>query len=268
MISTLKTTARGVWVEGAGRAGLVAKGVSFVLVGILALQVAVGAGGEPEDRQGALDAVAEKPFGWILILLLAIGFGGYALWRFAQAVFDREREGDDAVGVAKRIGDFAKGVLYAALAVVAISVIAGNEAGGSEEEDAVTSWVLGLPFGRAFVGICGGAIIAVGLWNGYRAVTGKFRDDLRTRRMSKNEDRWFTGIGVAGHLARAVVFALVGIFLVRAAYQYDPDEAIGLDGALAKLVGEPFGSLFLATVASGLLAYGLFCFVQARYRDV
>jgi hypothetical protein len=111
-------------------------------------------------------------------------------------------------------------------------------------------------------------VIGAGLSNAYRAVTRKFLEDLELRKMSKREERWFTALGVFGHLARAVVFVLVGAFLVRAAYQYDPQEAIGLDGALAKLAAEPVGPLLLGAVAFGLLAYGLFCFVQARYRDV
>lgn len=267
MVTGLKDAAQGVWVEGAGRAGLVAKGVSFLLVAVLAIQVAIGAGGQPADRQGALDAVADQPFGWVPLVILAAGFAGYALWRFAQAFFDRDREGDDAAGLGKRAGDLAKGVLYAGLAGVSISLVAGGDASGSEE-DTATSWVLDLPLGPWIVGAVGLGFIGAGAWNGYRAVSGQFRDDLKTRRMSKTEDRWFTGIGVFGHLARAVVFALIGIFFIRAAYQYDPDEAVGLDGALAKLAGEPVGPLVLGVVAFGLLAYGLFCFVQARYRDV
>jgi uncharacterized membrane protein YidH (DUF202 family) len=267
MLSTAREAAHSTWVEGAGRAGLVAKGVSFLLVAILAIQVAVGAGGEPADRQGALDAVADEPFGWLPLLLLAIGFAAYGIWRFAQALFDRDREGTDITGLGKRTSDFAKGVLYVGLAALSVSLIAGGDAGGSEEETA-TSRVLDLPLGRWIVGAVGLAIVGAGVWNGYRAVTGQFRDDLETRRMTKAEDRWYTAIGVFGHLARAVVFALVGIFLLRAAYQYDPEEAIGLDGALAKLAAEAFGPFLLGAVAFGLLAYGLFCFVQARYRKV
>jgi hypothetical protein len=267
VVSALREAAHSAWVEGFGRAGLIAKGVSFLLVAMLALQVAVGAGGEPADRQGALDAVADEPLGWLPLLLLAGGFAGYGLWRFAQALFDRDREGTTFTGLAKRAGDFAKGVLYVGLAALSVSLIAGGDAGGSEE-DTATSRVLDLPLGRWIAGAVSLVIVGAGAWNGYRAVTGKFRDDLKTRRMSKAEDRWYTAVGVFGHLARAVVFALVGIFLLRAAYQYDADEAIGLDGALAKLGSEAFGPLLLATVAFGLLAYGLFCFVQARYREV
>jgi Domain of Unknown Function (DUF1206) len=267
MLSEVRQAAHGAWVEGAGRFGLAAKGVSYVLVAILAIQVAVGAGGEPADRQGALDAVADEPFGWMLILAIAAGFACYALWRFAQGFADRDGEGDDPVGLAKRASDLAKGVLYAGFAVLAVMIVGGSDSGGSEE-DTATSWILDLPLGRFIVGAIGAAVVGAGIWNAYRAVTRKFLDDLKTRKMSKNEERWYTGAGVFGHLARAVVFTLIGIFLIRASYQYDPQEAVGLDGALATLAGERAGPLLLGVVAFGLLAYGLFCFVQARYRDV
>jgi hypothetical protein len=267
MVSTLKQAAHGTWVEGAGRLGLLAKGASFLLVAALAIQVAVGAGGEPSDRQGALDAVADEPFGWVPLLLLAVGFAGYALWRFAQAFVDRDREGSDVTGIAKRASDLGKGVLYAGFAVLSVMLVAGSDAGGSEE-DTATSWILDLPLGQWLVGAAGLAVLGAGVWNGYRAVTLQFLDDLKTRTMSKSEERWYTAVGIFGHLARAVVFALVGIFLIRAAYQYDPNETIGLDGALAKLAAESAGPLLLGAVAFGLLAYGLFCFVQARYREV
>lgn len=267
MLSEVRQAAHGAWVEGAGRLGLVAKGVSFVLVAILAIQVAVGAGGKPADRQGAIDAVADHPLGWFPMLLLAVGFGGYAVWRFAQAFLDRDREGSDPVGLAKRASDLAKGLLYTGLAILSVTLVAGSDSGGSEE-DTATSWILDLPLGRLLVGAAGLAVVGAGVWNAYRAVSRQFLDDLKTRKMSKDEERTYTVVGVFGHLSRAVVFVLVGIFFVRAAYQYDPQEAIGLDGALAKLAQERAGPFLLGAVAFGLLAYGAFCLVQARYRDV
>lgn len=267
MLSEVREVAHSAWVEGAGRLGLVAKGVSFILVAILAIAVAVGAGGKPADRQGALDAIADEPFGWVPIILLAAGFAAYAVWRFAQAFADRDREGDDPVGLTKRAGDLAKGLLYAGFAVLAVMIVAGSDSGGSEE-DTATSWILDLPLGPWIVGAIGLGVIGAGLWNAYRAVTLKFLEQLQLRKMSKREERWFSALGAFGHLARGVVFALVGAFLIRAAYQYDPQEAVGLDGALAKLAQERAGPFLLGAVAFGLLAYGLFCFVQARYRDV
>jgi Domain of Unknown Function (DUF1206) len=256
------------WVERSGRFGLVAKGFSYILVAVIALRVAAGGGGEPESREGALKTLADEPFGWALLVLVAIGFGGYAIWRFANAVFDREREGDDPKGLGKRLGDFGKGVLYTALAVITFGVVIGAGGGSSGQEEEATAALLDLPLGRWLVGAIGVAIVGAGAFNAYRALSGSFRKELREEQMSGAEQSWYTAFGVAGHLARAVVFGLVGIFVVRAAYQYDPDEAIGLDGALQKLAGETYGPYLLGAVALGLGAYGLFCLVQARYRDV
>ena len=257
------------WVERSGRFGLATKGFSYILVAVIAFKVAVGGGGETESREGALKTLADEPFGWVLLVLVALGFGSYAIWRFAVAIFDREAEGDDPKGIGKRVGGFGKGVLYAALAVITFSFVVGAGGGGSSgKEDEATAAALDLPLGRWLVGAVGAAIVGAGIFNAYRALSGSFRKELREEYMSGTEQRWYTAFGVAGHLARAVVFGLIGIFVVRAAWQYDPDEAIGLDGALNKLVGEAYGPLLLGAVALGLAAYGLFCLVQARYRDV
>lgn len=256
------------WVERSGRFGLATKGFSYILVAVIALRVAVGGGGQTESRQGALKTLADEPFGWLLLVLVALGFASYAMWRFAVAIFDRDAEGDDAKGIGKRLGDFGKGLLYSALAVITISVVVGAGGGGGGEEDEATAVVLDLPLGQWLVGAIGVAVVGAGLFNAYIALSGSFRKELREERMTGAEQSWYTAFGVAGHLARGVVFALIGVFLVRAAWQYDPDEAIGLDGALNKLAGEAYGPFLLGAAALGLAAYGLFCFVQARYRDV
>jgi hypothetical protein len=257
------------WVERSGRFGLATKGFSYILVAVIALKVAAGGGGETESREGALKTLADEPFGWALILLVALGFGSYAIWRFAVAIFDRDAEGDDPKGIGKRLGDFGKGVLYAALAVITFSIVVGAGGGGSSgNEDEATAAALDLPLGRWLVGAVGAAIVGAGIFNAYRALSGSFRKELREEYMSGAEQRWYTALGVAGHLARALVFGLIGVFVVRAAWEYDPDEAIGLDGALNKLAGEAYGPFLLGAVALGLAAYGLFCLVQARYRDV
>ena len=257
------------WVERGGRFGLATKGFSYILVAVIALKVAVGGGGQTESREGALKTLSDEPFGWLLLVLVALGFASYAMWRFAVAILDRDAEGDDTKGIGKRLGDFGKGVLYAALAVVTFSIVVGGSGGGgSGEEDEATAAALDLPLGRWIVGAIGVAIVGAGLFNAYRALSGSFRDELREERMSGAEQGWYTAFGVVGHLARGIVFGLIGIFVVRAAWQYDPEEAIGLDGALDKLAGEAYGAFLLGAVALGLAAYGLFCLVQARYRDV
>ena len=95
-----------------------------------------------------------------------------------------------------------------------------------------------------------------------------FKKKLKLRKMSELEEKVFTIIGMVGHIARGTVFGLIGFFLMKAAWEYDPEEAVGLDGALSKILQEDYGDTMLGIVSAGLIAYGLYCFVEARYREV
>lgn len=257
------------WVEGLGRFGLLAKGVSYAIVAVIALKVAFGSPEDLKDRQGALATLADEPFGGVMLGVLAAGFVAYALWRFAEAFFDRGGEGSDAKGLGKRAASFGKACLYVGLAVGVVSILVGSggSGGGSEEKEA-TARVLDWPYGKWIVIAAGICVCGAGAVNGYRAVTRKFEDDLEQHKMNEHEERWYSRIGVVGHLARGVVFGLIGAFLIKAAVEYDSKEAIGLDGALAKVVAQDYGTVLLAMTAAGLFCYGLFCMVQARYRRV
>jgi hypothetical protein len=264
-----RRAAQSPWVERLGRIGLVAKGVLYAVVAILAVQVALGGREESPDRRGALHAIAEQPFGKGLLVLLAIGLAGYALWRFAQAIFDRDLEGEGAKGLAKRAASLAKGVWYAGLAVLTASMLLdGGKSGGGGNEQQTTAGVFDWPGGRYLVAAAGLVFLAAAAFNGYRAVTCTFNEKLKTEQMGEAEETAATGVGILGHLARMVVFALVAAFLLKAAWEFDPKEARGLDGALLELSQAPYGGLLLGAVAVGLFAYALYCFVQARYRKI
>ena len=257
------------WVEGLGRAGLAAKGAIYFVIGLLAVQVARGGGGEKADTQGALSEIAQKPFGRLLLAVLALGLAGHALWRFAQAVLDRDDEGEGAKGLAKRAGALARGVWYAVLCGLTTTRVFGESGGGGgKSEDKATGGVLDLPAGRYLVFAAAAGFLGAALFNFYRAVTCKFEKKLETHKMGRTEKKAATTVGVLGHLARFVVWSLVAAFLAKAAWEYDPKEAVGLDAALHKIAGQPYGELLLLAVAGGLIAYSLYCFVQARYRDV
>ncbi|NUT56112.1 MAG: DUF1206 domain-containing protein [Thermoleophilia bacterium] len=254
-------------VERLGRAGLVAKGVLYAVVAILAVKVALGGREESPDRHGALHTIAEQPFGQVLLILLAGGLAGYALWRLAQAIFDRDLEGDGPKGLAKRGAALGKAVWYGALCALTISTLVGAESGGGNEQK-TTAGVFEWPGGRYLVYAVGLAFVGAAVFNGYRAATCKFEKKLKTGQMSDAEEAAATGVGVLGHLARMVVYGLIGLFLVRSAWEFDAKEARGLDGALMELAQAPYGELLLGAVAVGLFAYALYCFVEARYRRI
>jgi Domain of Unknown Function (DUF1206) len=262
------------WYAWLARGGLLAKGASFALVAVLAVGVVAGVGGKTTSRQGALMTLAQEGWGKIVLVLLGLGFAAYAAWRFVQAFAEREEGDDGEKGVAKkwgkRAGYVGRGIIYASLAFTTFKLLVG--AGGEQSQNAkaqqTTAGVLDWPGGRWIVGIAGLCIIGAGLWNAYRGITKKFEDKWRTGEMSETEQKWGGRAGLAGHLARAVVFTLIGIFIVKAALEYDPNEAIGLDGALQKLADAAYGPYLLGLTAAGLLCYALYCLVDARYRDV
>jgi len=255
------------WYAWLARVGLVAKGVSFGIVGALAIKLAVGDGGKATSREGALHALAGETFGAVVLTLLAVGFAAYAVWRFVEAW---AAPGDDAKKWAKRAGSVGRGLIYAALSYSAAKLVAGAGGTGSQNERAreTASTLLSWPAGTWLVALAGAVVIGVGLWNLYRGLSQKFEDRWRTGEMNARARRWGARIGTVGHVARAIVFGLIGAFVIKAALEYDPKEAIGLDGALQKLASATYGPYLLGLTAAGLIAYGFYCLVDARYRDV
>ena len=257
------------WLNALARIGLVAKGVSFALVGILAIKLAVASGGEATSRQGALQSLAQQSFGKFLLILLALGFAAYALWRFAQTFFDKNDVGKGVKGIAKRAGYFGSGTIYAILTYSTVKIISGAaEQSQNQKAQKTTATVLSWPAGKWIVGAAGLVLIGVGLWSGYRGLEKRFLKDWMTERMSSAAQSWGSRAGVVGLLGWMVVFALIGIFLIKAANDYNAREAIGLDGALQKLATHSYGSWLLGIGAAGLLAYAVFCLFEARYRKV
>ncbi len=263
---------RGTWGRRFARTGFIARGLIYGLVAALALLVAFGKRSKPEDQEGALQTVAQQPFGRFLLGVLAMGLAAFAFWCFARAILGEKLETNEDVNAFKRLGFAALGLLYGGLCVMSAAIVVGavdeSTSGGGKKETRATRIALEQPLGRYVVIAVGLGIVVGGLVLVYFALTRKFRKELKEGQMGKTERRWYTVLGVIGYLARGVVFALAGLFVARAAWQYDPQEAVGLDGALAKLAHADYGPLLLACTAAGLLAYALFCLVEARYREV
>jgi uncharacterized protein DUF1206 len=251
--------------EWGARAGLVARGVVYGIIGILAIKLALGDGGKATDQQGALRTIATHSFGKVLLVFLAIGLAGYALWRLVRAILGHGPEDSD--DVKDRLSGLESGIGYALLCATAVKILIG--AGShSSSTDQKTAGVLGWPAGRYIVGIAGLVVIGAAVEQAYKGLKRKFLEDSKTGEMGPRMRKVFTAMGVFGHLARAVVFALIGYFLIRAAIDYDADRAVGLDGALATLGQSSYGPLVLAVCAAGLIGFGIYSALDARYRRV
>ncbi len=249
--------------------GLTARGVLYCLIGLLALRIAVGGGGGQASQSGALRALARQPFGTVLVALVGVGLLGYAVWRVGQFFTEKGSEDSDTKNAVMRASYIVRGVIYAGLAFVAFSIAFGSGGGGGSSQQALTARVMkDVPGGVFLVGLVGLIIIGVGLYQAYKAFTDDFMEELQQHEMDPQVRTWVRRVGVAGHAARAVVYTLIGLFVMRAAIQFDPQEAKGLDGALQELSQRPYGPWLLGLVALGLFLFGVYTLVHARYVDV
>ncbi|GAB1331251.1 DUF1206 domain-containing protein [Streptomyces sennicomposti] len=264
----VRRAAKGSMTEGAARAGLAARGVIYLLVGVLALRVAFGDGDRQADRSGALAAIADKPFGAVLLWALGVGLAGMALWRLSEAVFGAA--GPDGRKAGKRLAAVARCVFYVSVAWSVLSFAAGSGGGRSSDEQSrdLTARAMAVPAGQWLVGAAGAGIAVAGVWMGVQAVRRHYRKKLKLGELSPRTRRLIDVTGVGGGAARGLVFATAGVFAVRAAIDYRPDQAKGLDDTLRSLADTPFGPWLLVLVAAGLVLFGLFSFALARWRRV
>jgi hypothetical protein len=247
--------------------GYTAKGVVYATIGVLAMREALGEGGATTGPVGAMRSMGPNPLDGVLLLVLAAGLVGYAMWKLVQGITDPDDKGSDAHGLLRRVGYVGSGLIHGGLAFTAAQSIFGAE---DTSEDAMALSVMAYqpPLGRILVGLVGLVVIGVGLYQLYAAYGAKFRDELRLNRMGNAKDRWVTLAGCVGTTARALAIGVAGAFVVLAAYQSDPTEVRGLGEALETIQRQPWGSYMLGAVAVGLLVYGAFMLLVARYRRI
>jgi hypothetical protein len=257
------------WIERFARYGYAAKGVVYVLIGSLTALGAFRVGGNgPTDSRGALTEIVRQPYGRVMLGVIAAGLAGYALWRITQALRDTEDKGTSWKGLAIRAGYACLGVVYAGLGFSAVRLVLGGGAGAGSDEvtRGWTAVALMFPLGQLLVGLAGLSVIGFGLWQCYKAFTARFCRKWKRHEMHEHAHGLAMRAGQVGLVARAVVFFIIGLFLIQAAWLARAEEARGLGGALRTLEQQPYGPYVLGAVALGLVAYGLYMFVEARYR--
>jgi hypothetical protein len=247
------------------RAGLTARGVIYILVGIVAVLVALGHSTREADQSGALQLLAGKPYGLIALWLLATGFAAYALWRLSEAALGVT---GDRPGAGPRLKSLARAVIYAGLSYLTFTVIAGKARSQSGRQQDITATAMQHAGGRALVAVTGLAIVACGIVLATEGARKKFMKYLETARMSARTRRAVKLLGMTGTIARGIVFALAGVLVTDAAATHKAAESGGIDKALLTLRNQPFGEVLMLLAALGLLVFGIYGLCEARWRKV
>lgn len=250
------------------RLGFAARGVVYLLIGWFAFDAAQN-GGKPSDNQGAMASMLEAPFGKVLLGLCAVGFAGYAIWRLTEAVLDPEGRSDTGKGRFERLGYAMSGIVHIGLAVLAARLALRNSPAaqgspGDASAQSWSAWLLQQPGGVALligVGLLLLAVAAAQAWKAYKASFDELRGDMP----APTYVRW---IGRTGYAARALIFAMIAWFIISAARHNNSAEAGGLGRALQKLQAQEHGAILLGLVAIGLILFGIFSLVEARYRRI
>lgn len=253
------------WVAKLARAGYVAKALLYATVGILAAQAALGRGGRTTDLGGALHEVVRAPMGNVLLLAIAVGLAGYALWRLVDAVTDAEGKGGDAKGIARRLGSALRGLAHGGLALAAYQLATGSGGDGGDGTEALASDAVDIA-GPWLLWVAAGGVIAYAGYQLYRAYAAKLGSQLDLGAVSAALGRWVIGLSRLGIAARGIVFGLIGVLLVRAAQHEAPERAGGVRDSLEMLAR--MGRWPLAFIAFGLVAYAVYELLNARYRRI
>jgi hypothetical protein len=249
------------------RFGYAARGVVYCLVGGLALQAALGSGGQTGGSRSALATLPSQPFGRIILGFIALGLIGFAGWRIVEGLTDADNRGKSPKALAVRAAHVISGFIYGGLALAAVGMALGRSSGGSEDQAAQgwTGWRMSQPLGQWLVGLVGVAVAGTGIAFAVRAWRAQVTDKLALDPSARN---WAIPLGRLGFAARGLVFVLIGGFLLVAALHSNSSEVKGLGGALESLQSQPYGWALLAVTAGGLFAFGVFGLVQARYRRI
>ena len=256
------------WIERFARVGFAAKAVLYSVIGALALQAAMGDGGETTGSKGALTTLVRQEFGPVILVVIAAGLFGYAAWRVTEAVLDPERRGHGPKGLAIRASYAARGIFHALLGAQAVRLAIGWGGAGDQATEEWTARALEAPFGASLVIAAGLSVAGYGLYQLYRAVVAKLSKQLDLSRLSREAGSWVIKVCRVGIGARGVVFAVIGGYLVRAGFAHNANKAANTGEALGAIGRQPFGEWLLGAVALGLIAYGAYEVVQARYRVI
>jgi hypothetical protein len=255
------------WYRRVARFGLISKGVVYCISGIMALLVALHlAAHSPKDagKKQMFSFISDQPMGKLFLVILIIGLTCYTCWRWLLAFKDTGHKGKNKEGLAKRFTYFANGMVYASVTFYAIKILIGNSGGGDSRQEFVSK-LLSQPYGQWLVAIVAAVMTGIGFFQVYRAASGKYKKYVRSE-LHKDAAPWIATAGIAGYTARGIVWLVIGWLFIKAALHHNSKEVGGTDKVFSWLHSSSYGSWLLGIVAAGLVCYGIFMFLRAKYQ--
>lgn len=247
------------------RVGLAARAVVWMLMGVLAIAIAVGGTHRQADQQGALATLAAQSGGSVLLVVLAAGLACYALWRLVEAIFGTRGESS----AKDRLASLIRAIMYTVLCFTTVSVLTGSSGSSQDQrQKGLTAQVMQYTGGRWLVGIVGLVVVGVGIYFTQQGVRRDIYGHLDEHKVARKMRPAVTALGVFGNTARGVVIALAGVFVIAAAVTANPHDSTGLDGTLRSLAQESFGPAVLVIAGAGLIAFGLFGVAEGVWSKV
>ncbi|MER7891355.1 DUF1206 domain-containing protein [Micromonospora sp. NPDC094482] len=265
--ATAARTANSRWLELLARAGFIGYGIVHLLFAWLALQIAFGKSADDGDQSGALRTLAEQPLGKFLVIATAVGLLAMAIWQALEAaVGHRAERGKERVW--ERLASAGRTLVYLYFAWTAYKVFSDAGSNSADKQEALTGQAMHSTGGRWLVGLAGLMLAGIGVGLVIYGLVKRFEKHLKTGEMSPRTRKTARRLGIAGYVAKGIAYGIAGVLVVVAAVTYDPEKARGLDAALRTLREQSYGTLLLTLVALGIAAFGVFCFLQSRYRKV
>jgi hypothetical protein len=253
------------WFEKFLRFGFISKGIIYCLMGVLAVLAAAGLGAKNPSKGEAFEVIYEQPFGKVILALLVVGMLGYVTLRIFQCVKDSDNKGDSMKGIATRAGYGFSALIYMGLGIYVVKLLTNGPGGEGDSRQFVVTKILAWPAGEWIIGIAALIMIGSAINQIYKGISKNFMKKITL--LKSNMEEWFKRTGVVGYISRGIVLGIVGYLLLHAALTHNPKEAKGSEQAF-QFIENTFGSFLMGVVAAGLVAYGVFMFVKARYQKI
>lgn len=256
------------WIDRLTRVGYAVRGLIYGLMGYLAFRTIIPGGGRITDQNGVLATIASKPFGKIVLIVIAVGLVGLLIWGIVRAIADPYRKGDDMKGIVARAGYFISGLSYGALLIPTMNLIRGSSRGtasSTQKAQQVSANILTKPYGPALVGLVGIILVGVGISRIVAGLRADLHERLKSYEMTAEQRRWAIRLGRFGYIAIGIVFIIIGALAVIGAATLNPRRITGFDGALTFLAHQSYGPFLLVIVALGLIAFAIYSIMGALW---